>query len=337
VVVTAIAFALARHVGQDVNGSVHSSLVWIAAFGLGNTSHVLLTFFLLGTRREMLHATPRQAMTVTLGATAVFALALFLMWRTRQDVTLRQLLLVSTGVFAVHHTLSQAKGFWALYSLRGARAGLPAPGARERDLQKIFVPIALLLVAIKWTLVGQTSWAASGPYLNVNPGSPAVLPFAVTYALLGAWLVYVGLLLRTLLSYERVNGAKLLYVGTQCAVVTVELLAPGWGITLGAGIHGLEYYLLTRRMLAPTPREEGSRLTAVLCVPAMVAAMSPLLIFGALTNPWLPLWPFGDAAAAWAGNLVMACVLAHYYADAFIYRLRIPSLRAVVLGRLGLG
>jgi hypothetical protein len=69
----------------------------------------------------------------------------------------------------------------------------------------------------------------------------------------------------------------------------------------------------------------------------MVAAMSPLLIFGALTNPWLPLWPFGDAAAAWAGNLVMACVLAHYYADAFIYRLRIPSLRAVVLGRLGLG
>jgi hypothetical protein len=33
----------------------------------------------------------------------------------------------------------------------------------------------------------------------------------------------------------------------------------------------------------------------------------------------------------------MACVLAHYYADAFIYRLRIPSVRGVVLGRLGLG
>jgi hypothetical protein len=339
VVVTALAFALARYRGEGVDSDIHSSLVWSAGFVLGNTSHVLLTFFLLATRRDMLHARPRQATTVTVGSTVVFALTALLMWLTRRDVSFRQLFVVSTAVFAVHHTVSQAKGFWALYSLRGAGAGIPAPSERERALQKNFVPLALLVVAIKWTLVGQASRALSAPYLNVNPGSPALLPFAFTWALLGAWLIYVALLLRALLSYERLNGAKLVYVGTQCAVVALEVLAPGWGITIGGGIHGLEYYLLTRRMLAPTPREQekGSRLNAGLCVPAMIAAMSPILVVGALTNPWVPLWPFGKAAAAWANNLVMASVLAHYYADAFIYRLRTPSVRAVVLGRLGLG
>ena len=316
---------------------MHSSLVWGAGYLLGNTSHVLLTFLLLGTRGDMARAAPGQARTLALGSSLVFAAAAFLMWRTTNDVTLRLLLTTSVGVFAVHHTVSQAKGFWALYSLRGTRAGLPAPGARERELQKLFVPLSLLLIAVKWTLVGQIPQAFSGPYFNVNPGSPAVLPYALTYALLAAWLVYVTMLLRALVSYERVNGAKLAYLGAQCSVITIELFAPGWGITLGGGIHGLEYYLLTRRMLAPTQAEKSSKLTAALCVPAMIAAMSPILVVGALSNPWLPLWPFGDVASAWAGNLVMACVLSHYFADAFIYRLRIPSVRAVVLGRLGLG
>jgi hypothetical protein len=336
VLVTAFAYALALRRGENVNGSVQSSLVWASGYVLGNTAHVLLTFLLLGARRDMLRASRGQALIVTLGSTLVFALTVFLMWLTRRDVTFRLLLTVSGAVFAIHHTLSQAKGVWALYSLRGVRAGLPGPSARERELQKLFVSMGLLVIAIKWTLVGETSSKSSGPYLNVNPGYPAVLPYALTYALLGAWLVYAGLLMRTLLSYERLNGAKILYVGTQCSVIVLELVAPGWGITIGAGIHGLEYYLLTRRMLAPTPAEQGSKLTAALGVPAMIAAMSPLLVVGALSNPWVSLWPLGDAATAWAGNLVLACVLAHYYADAFIYRLRIPSVRGVVQRRLGL-
>jgi hypothetical protein len=336
VLVTAFAFSIALRRGENDSGSVHSSLIWASGYVLGNSSHVLLTFFLLGARRDMLHATRGQASIVTLGSSLVFAMAALFMWLTRHDVTSRLLLTTSAGVFAIHHTVSQAKGFWALYSLRGARAGLPVPSARERDLQQLFVSIALALTAIKWTLVGQTPSNVSGPYMNVNPGYPAVLPYALTYVLLGAWLVYVALLMRALLSYERLNGAKIIYVGTQCSVITLELVAPGWGITIGAGIHGLEYYLITRRMLAPTPRERGSKLTASLCVPAMVAAMSPIIAVGALTNPWVSLWPLGTAATAWAENLVVACVLAHYYADAFIYRLRIPSVRGVVLGRLGL-
>jgi hypothetical protein len=337
VLTTGFAFAMALHRGESVAGPVHSSLVWAAAFLLGNTSHVLLTFFLLGTRRDMLHATRGQASTVALGSSVVFVLGALLMWSTRHDVTLRQLLVVSAGVFAIHHTVSQARGFWALYSLRGARAGLPAPDERERDLQKLFAPVALLVIAVRWTLIGQTSWDRSGPYMNVNPGSPALLPYALTYVLLGAWILYAALLARALLAYERLNAAKLAYLGTQCAVITVELLAPGWGIAIGAGIHGLEYYMLTRRMLAPTEREQGSRLSAALCVPAMFVAMSPILLVGVLTNPWVSTLSLGNLMGGWEDNLVMACVLSHYFADAFIYRLRIPSVRSVVLGRLGLG
>src|SRR5262249_15720218 len=122
----------------------------------------------------------------------------------------------------------------------------PPPSARERELQKLFVPLALLFIAVKWTLVGRVHIEGAPPYSNVNPGDPAVLPFAVTYGLIGAWLGYVAILFRTLCAYETLNGAKLVYLATQCSVVTLELVSPGWGVTLAAGIHGVEYYLLTR-------------------------------------------------------------------------------------------
>ena len=60
---TAVAFAVALALGQDIRGSARA-LHWVAtAYLFGNTSHVLLTFLLLGARRDMLHATDRQAAT----------------------------------------------------------------------------------------------------------------------------------------------------------------------------------------------------------------------------------------------------------------------------------
>jgi hypothetical protein len=335
VLATGLAFALATRRGENVFGGVRASMVWASAFLLGNTSHVLLTFLMLGARRDLLHATERQARTVVAGSLGVAAIALVLGRLTQNDPTTRTFFGVSVAIFAIHHTMSQAKGVWALYSLRGQKAGLPAPGPQERALQKLFVPLSLLFIAIKWALVGQQRGPLSSPYLNVNPGSPALLPFALTYALLGAWLVYVAVVLRALLASETVNGAKLAYVGTQCSVVTLELVSPGWGITIAAGIHGLEYYLLGRKMLAPTASEGTSRLTSALCWPVMIGAMSPIFVVGALTNPWHPV-ALGAGVMGWAGTLVTACVLSHYYADALIYRLRIPGVRAAVLARVGL-
>jgi hypothetical protein len=340
VLATALTFAIASRTGQNVRGSANTYLLWIAAYVLGNTSHVVLTFLLLGARRDMLHATERQARTVVAGALAVFAVALWLGRATRDVPTAHILFGVAISVFAIHHTTSQAKGFWALYSLRGAKAGLPPPSARERELQKSFVPLVLVLVAVKWTLVGESPAPVAEPFLNVNPGYPAVLPFAVTYGLIAAWLVFVAVLFHTLLAYETRNAAKLVYLGAQCAVVTVELIAPGWGVTTAAGIHGLEYFLLTRRMLAPTlppaGSEAASKLTSSLVGPAMLAAMSPVFGVGLIYNPWFAV-NVGPDTRLWAGIAVTAVTLAHYYADAFIYRFRIPGVRKVALARLGLG
>jgi hypothetical protein len=332
---TAVAYVMAWRLGENVSGKAGTYLLWASAFLLGNTSHVILTFLMLGARRDLLRATDRQARTVVGGSIVVFAIVLLLNRLTWNDPTTHVLLGTTVAVFAIHHTLSQAKGFWALYSLRGARAGLPAPSPRERKLQGLFVPTGLLLVAIKWTLVGESS-VIHAPYLNVNPGYPAVLPYALTYGLVGGWLVYVAVLFGALVSYEALNMPKLVYLGTQCSVVTLELVSPGWGAATAAGIHGLEYYLLTRRMLAPTASESGSKLTSALCWPAMIAAMSPILYVGANANPWLSVHLFGGNAGMWAVMLVNATVLAHYYADAFIYRFRIPGIRKVALTRLGL-
>jgi hypothetical protein len=87
-------------------------------------------------------------------------------------------------------------------------------------------------------------------------------------------------------------------------------------------------------MLAPTAAEPASKLTAALCWPAMLAAMSPILVVGAVANPWRPL-ELPQGVLAWSVSVVNAVVLAHYCADAFIYRFRIPGVRKVALARLG--
>jgi hypothetical protein len=336
ILATGFAFAMALRLGEGVAGSARAVSVWVSAFLLGNTSHVLLSFLMVGARRDMLHATERQAKTVILGALLVFVVSLFVVRVTWNEPTTHILFNVVVAIFAIHHTTSQAKGFWALYTLRGAQAGLPPPSAGERELQKVFVPLALLFVSIKWTLVGELSWpTAATPYLNVNPGFPAILPFGVTYLLIAAWLVYVAILFRALFAYGALNAAKLTYLGVQCAVITLQLVSPSWGVTIAAGIHGLEYYLLTRKMLGPTRGEALSKLTSALCWPAMLAVMSPILVVGALGNPWHPVDLLSKPAQDWALMLITSTVLAHYYSDAVLYRFRIPGIRKVALARLG--
>ncbi|APR78460.1 Hypothetical protein A7982_03807 [Minicystis rosea] len=337
--VTLACFATALFRGEGDSGGVRVSAQWIAAFVLGNTSHVILTYVLLGLRRDVLHATERQAATVILGSMAVFAVAVALGRVTANDPMTRPFFEAFVFVFATHHTLSQAKGFWALYGLSGARQGLPPPSAAERSGQSLFVPLALLLIAVRWTLVGKRPFPEAPPLINVNPGDPAILPMWSQWILLAIWLVYAASLFRSLLAYERLSFPKLFYIGTRIVIVTLELVAPGWGATMSAGLHGIEYYLLTHRMLGPTPNEVGDRLRGALAWVVMFVGMAPILAVGLLRNP------FGVALGksmpssfdAWALAVVNGIVLAHYFADAFIYRFRIPGVRKVALARLGFG
>jgi hypothetical protein len=333
--VTAASVTLAFRAG-DFTAKPEAALYggWITAYLLGNTSHVLLTYLLLGTRRDMLHATDRQARSVIVGSLLVFVASLVITGLTRNDPWTYPFWLAVTMVFATHHTLSQVKGFWALYGLRGAQIGLPPPLPRERELQQLFVPLGVLFIAVKWTLVGRDPGPDATPYTNVNPGDPALLPFWVTYALVAAWLAYAGMLFRSLLAPSALNVSKLVYLGTHCGVVLLWIVAPVWGVMISAGIHGLEYFFLSRKMLAPKPGEEASKLTAALCWPAMLAAMSPILVVGAIQNPWLPIH-VRPGVLAWSISVVNGVVLAHYCADAFIYRFRIPGVRKVAMARLG--
>jgi len=337
--VTLAAFLLSVRLGQDDGGSARLTAQWVTAFILGNTTHVVLTYLLLGVRRDMLHPTPGQAPTVVAGSLAVFVVAVILGRLTLNDYMTRPLFEAATFVLATHHTLSQAKGFWALHGIVGGREGLPPPSERERRLQRLFVPLGILLVAVRWTLVGKRPFPEAPPMMNVNPGDPAVLPFWLSWLLLAVWLAYVIATFSALLAYPTVGLPKLVYLGVWSLIVALDLCAPGWGATMSAGMHGLEYCLLTRRMLGPTPAEPADKLRGGLVWAAMIAAMAPILAVGLVRNPFgLSVGrSLGPGFLPWALAVVNGVVLAHYFADAFIYRFRIPAVRRVAMARLGFG
>jgi hypothetical protein len=138
-----------------------------------------------------------------------------------------------------------------------------------------------------------------------------------------------------------VSGPKILYIGTQLTAVALTIVSPGWGLTFAAGVHGLEYFFLAARMLEPTKTETSARLRGVWIWPAIVLTVLPFVLIGTLTGgPAV----FSGYLAASAGatsvfvvlvTLMNSVVVAHYFADAFIYRFRIPEVRKVALTRLG--
>ena len=325
----------------DAFGEAKLYAGWMSQFILGNSTHVILTFLLLWARRDVLQATDRQARVVIGGSLAVFALVLGVTWGVERSLPLfTDFVFAVLLIFATHHALSQVKGIWSLYNLRGGKAGLGQPSPAERTLLTNFVPIGLLFTMVKLLLVPKDSRALALPFLSAIPGAPgepAVLPFAATYVLLGLWAVFSIAALRELLSAPAVHVAKAIYVTVHLTVVGITLVAPAWGTILTSGIHGLEYFVLCGRMLEPTAADRGAGLPRAMVIPAMIGVMLPLFFVG-LGNG-----PFGHLLAAdrhaglfHVARLVLnGVVIAHYFADAFIYRFRVPEIRRVALSRLG--
>jgi hypothetical protein len=137
-----------------------------------------------------------------------------------------------------------------------------------------------------------------------------------------------------------VHGARALYVGVQLSVVGLMLVSIPWGAILSASLHGLEYYLITARMMEPTAEDTAlrRRVTRAAVWPVMLAGMLPVLVLGVLRGPWIArLGPLPIARPVEIVGIVFTAVtMTHYYVDAFIFRLRIPEVRAVTLRRLGL-
>jgi hypothetical protein len=291
----------------------------------------------------VLTATRGQATLVTVGSLATLGLTFTMFWAIQQHAyrPFEGLGMAAALVFAQHHALAQVKGFWSLYNLRGAAGGLK-PGEQERPVMQHFVAIALLFTLIRVLFVARATREGSPPFINALPGEPAMIGYGASYPMLAAWLGYSAWVMRALLGAETRNTAKVAYVGLHLLAVAVTMVAPGWGAVLTSGIHGLEYYAISARMLWPREQEKGW-LRGALVVPAMLVVMAPIFVVGLLISPLASRWT-GESLAALLGvngrvgtvtALMNAVVMAHYFADAFIYRFRIPEVRRVALARLG--
>jgi hypothetical protein len=332
-VVTAVCFAVSASFG--VPGTVaRADANWIASFVLGNTTHVILTFLLLGARTDVLRAAPGQARLVVLGSIATFAL-----WFAAFAVTgalVRGFADFATAIALVlsfHHTLSQARGVWSLYNLRARAFGCAPPSPGEQRLMRLFAPVGMLLVAVRFLFVEKAA-GLEIPFFSAFVGIPGLLPHLAVWPMLGAWSLFAIAVVREILRGDCVSAPKVMYVASHLAAVALVLASPGWGVVFWASVHGLEYFALSRQMLAPRDASERSRLARVGV--AALLAVAPLFVVGVLNAPFaaaLGVRPLG--VYTWARYALNGVVMAHYFADAFIYRFRIPSVRAVALRRLG--
>jgi hypothetical protein len=348
--VAAFCLWMSTFLGAADHGLSRSIGRWVSQYLLLNGTHVILTFLLVLVRRDLLNTTQNQKSLLLGGSGVVFVVTLAAAWYTKERMPLANLLLgAGLYVFAAHHTLSQVKGLWALHNLRGRTVGAPAPSETERQLmQKYWVPLALTLMLVRIFFVPLTSERGDFPLMDVGQAERGSLPHTTTYVLLAVWLVFVGRLATTLISTKQ-SGPKCFYLLGWASIVSLSLMWPGWGAVLSAGTHGLEYAFLTSRMLAPTAKEPEARLGKAAVWPAMIAVMLPLILVGVANSPFVTLMDAatGDAATEfflrqqplWSIGVMVtnSIVLAHYFADAFLYRFRIPKVREVTLARIGLG
>jgi hypothetical protein len=349
VLLTLVAVWLADTTGEGIHGYSWALGRWASQYVLFNGTHVILTFLLVGTRRELLRTTPSQGWLLLGASAGVFAVCLGGLWYAGQHAPQLNLMLAACiHLLAAHHTLSQVKGLWALHGLRARASGAPALGEAERRLQRVFVPLALVLMMVRTLAVPATDAAGEVPLVNVGQAENGALPYATTWVLLSVWAVFAGRIVHALRGPAGQSGPRRLYVLSHVAVVAVYLVWPAWGVVLSAGIHGLEYLFLTGRMLEPTLGETGARLRGAGVWAAMLGVMLPLILVGVAQSPFVPLvdsatggsatrWLLGQEPLWTLGVTVTnALVLAHYFADAFLYRFRIQRVREVTLGRLGL-
>jgi hypothetical protein len=178
------------------------------------------------------------------------------------------------------------------------------------------------------------------PLFQAIPSEPAMLPYEIDYALVAAWGAFVIALLVELARAEIRNVPKILHVVTHGAAVALAILAPIWGTVVWGAIHGLEYYFLCARMMEPRQGDRfapsGSFFAGPLMISAlMILSMAPIVLVGLTQAPFVKAFTPGSRFAHEGLNVLNAVVMAHYFADAFIYRFRIPEVRKVALTRLG--
>lgn len=313
--------------------------IWTAQNILGNGTHVILTFVLFAVHRDVLHAEPKQPRHILWGCIAMLGVGLifFLGYYANRDAHLYAIG-VLFNVLGLHHTLSQHRGFWSLHGLRAFQSGLGHASTKERPLQQMYVPLMLSLVLVRLFFVAESTEAGATPYIDVGQGS--LLPHGALAVILLVWLGYFALLFRAVFAVPVASGPKVLYLCAVAFGTGLVLVAPAWGNVVLPGMHGVEYYMISAKMMEPREGDPPNQLKRAWIWPVMVLSMLPLLGLGVVTHivqgiergTIVGINHFLLHASTCLGS---AIVLAHYFADAFIYRFRIPSIRNVMLRRLG--
>lgn len=336
--VALLAAAVGHFLDEPIAGPTQRLAVWTAQNILGNGTHVILTFLLFAVRPDTLTATPRQRTWVAIGVAVTTAVAFALFSLHWVDERARMLLTgVLFNVFGLHHLLSQSKGLWALHNLRGRQVDAPAPSTREGLLQKALTPLALSLILTRFFFMPESRLTPHEAYFDADQS--LLLPFETLGVLVLVWLAYCGAVARELLDSPQSSGPKILYLGAVGAAVLLALVSPQWGNVVLPGLHGLEYFALSAQMLQPRDQEDAKRFSGRYTSPLMIVSMLPLFGIGLVgaVGPLIPGLGAFASSVPWRvfGTLGLACVLAHYWSDALIYRFRIPSVRKVMLRRMG--
>lgn len=333
-------------VGLRAAEEVNRLAVWTAQNILGNGTHVILTYLLFAVHKDVLTAEPKQPRIIlagTLGMLAVGAGFIFTYYANKDAHV--YLVGVLFNIFGLHHTLSQHKGFWALHTLRGHQAGLGAGNPRERTLQQAYVPLMLSLILVRLFFVPDSAAPGATPYLDVGQG--ALLPHGALAVILLVWLGFFALLFRTMLRAGNASGPKVLYLLAAATATGLTIVTPMWGNVMLPAMHGLEYYMITARMMEPCEGDPPARLGRAWIWPLMILSMLPLVSLGVIHGLILdgagrgtlgtgdPTGSSSHLILRVLTSLSLGVVLAHYFSDAFIYRFRIPSIRKVMLRRLG--
>ncbi len=303
--------------------------LYLSQFLLGNTTHVVLTFLALGTRPELLTPVPGQRGILVFGSLFAFIASFALFWVTSVTFpTFAELGITIGFVFAQHHRLAQIKGLWALYSLRAGQR--PAPD--ERVVQNHFVAVLLLCLVARLLLFPKSSDRMTAQLAPI-PGVFPPLPFEGVYvlcavvALGGAYTLYT-------VWKAGAPLAKRIYLSAHVFAIVLAMYTPLWGLVVTSGIHGMEYYFLTEKMLM-TKDGDARKISRLGAWILMALAMVPLLVVGSMQAPFARGFVTATPAIHTALIALNALVMAHYFADAFVYRLRLPGVRRVVLRRLG--
>jgi hypothetical protein len=306
-----IPFAMGAHLLEGRAGSLRMMFAWVMFISF---SHQPLTFPLVYASPWRLASHKRLFMWFPAVALAVIAVS------TQLSMTL---VVVVGGLWNAEHVLMQRYGLTRFYG----RKAKDDQGSIERWMLVTWFLVPLLWTTAGGRLGGVVDRMSSG---SVDAGAAHVLARMTAEARVGVVLVGAAALYLTVrwVGRERRvvvrNYPKWLYLGSTAALFALAFIDPVAAIVGFVASHSVEYFALVNRSVASEARQVGplSRVAR--------RRHGNLLFFAfyglAVVALFVLLYRVVPASVLLVGVLVIGAT--HFFYDAFIWKLRNPSVTA---------